>query len=66
MARKKTIDDPKTCQHCEYGHFEPGEEVGECWRFPRDTIVINDEVEARYRTAFAHEVCGEFKRRLQS
>lgn len=63
---KKPAADPKTCLHCEHGHFEPDEEAGECWRYPRETIVIIDEVETRYRTAYASESCGEFQRRLQS
>jgi hypothetical protein len=66
MTRKKIVIDSKTCLDCEHGHFGPGEDSGECWRYPRETVVVNDEVEARFSPAFAHEICGEFKRKLQS
>lgn len=64
MAKIKPPADPQTCRHCTFGHFDPGEDVGECRRYPRTLVVVNDDATAMFTVAYADEACGEFRRKL--
>lgn len=66
-SRKKgaiPVDEAEKCGNCK--HFGTDDGATVCKRYPRQFVQEGQDVSMCYPIHFADDVCGEFKRVLQS
>lgn len=67
MPPKKKLElDPESCGHCKHFHRNEHDEYGYCRRFPPVVTHNGEGLESTSPVVESSDICGEFKRRLNS